>query len=558
MSALLLRLRTWWETADRTQRVVTIFGSAFLVLLIGGTFYFASRPKMAMLFGGLSPADAGSIVGEIQKMGVPVEQDLQGNVYVPSSKLAEVQSKIAMTGKLPATGHTGNEELAKLGMMTTPTVERERLKTILEGELARSIEAIEGVGRARVHINLGERSAFASESKPATASVFLQEKNLSAVGPDQARAIAMMVARGTPNLELNNVFVVDSTGRSLFDGTRNEGAGNEANEKLSAEISEAQRRERELQATFDAAFGAGSTVVKVNLAMDFNRETINQTNVTPNKNPIFAETKTETVKDQNGVPQAGAVAGAATNTPGSTDAATNANTADNAYGGTQDRKEFPYNTTQKHTEKAIGDIQRMSIAVLVNKDKIQDAEAVRGFLTNYLAAFPGAKGEITEANFDKTREQEATKSAAAVKSQDQMQQVFSLLPVAALVIVAFIVLRSFAKAAKAQNVMVTALPNGTLVAGQAIVAGGPALSREESEARALVIQEEGERVKAGGLPAGNGSAGFSFAEDEDEDPEIRAIKERLNVPLEQIKKMSADRPEAVAMLLKSWMLDERR
>lgn len=45
MGGLLLRLRTWWETADRTQKVVTLFGSAFLVMLLAGSFYFATRPK---------------------------------------------------------------------------------------------------------------------------------------------------------------------------------------------------------------------------------------------------------------------------------------------------------------------------------------------------------------------------------------------------------------------------------------------------------------------------------------------------------------------------------
>lgn len=113
MGALLLKLRTWWETADRTQKAVTLFGSAFLLLLLSGTYYFASRPKMETLFGGLSAAEAGSISNEIQKMGIPVESDMQGNIRVPSDKLSEVRNALAVAGKSPTTGHVGNEELAK-------------------------------------------------------------------------------------------------------------------------------------------------------------------------------------------------------------------------------------------------------------------------------------------------------------------------------------------------------------------------------------------------------------------------------------------------------------
>src|SRR5688572_12422907 len=138
MAGILLKLRTWWEVADRTQRAVTLFGGGFLLLLLIGTFYFASRPKMEMAFGGLTPAEQGSIVEEVQKMGIPVEFDLAGNVLVPSSKVSEVKMKLANAGKLPSAAHWGYTDLEKMTIMTTPRVERERLKSIMEGELAKT------------------------------------------------------------------------------------------------------------------------------------------------------------------------------------------------------------------------------------------------------------------------------------------------------------------------------------------------------------------------------------------------------------------------------------
>src|SRR2546423_4000005 len=116
MAGLLIRIRTWWETADRTQKAITVFGSAFLVLLLVGTFYFASKPHLAIAFSGLTSQEVGSVTDEVQKLGIPVEFDLAGNVQVPSEKVAEVRAKLALAGKLPTSGHLGNGELGKIGI----------------------------------------------------------------------------------------------------------------------------------------------------------------------------------------------------------------------------------------------------------------------------------------------------------------------------------------------------------------------------------------------------------------------------------------------------------
>lgn len=546
MGALLLRLRTWWETADRTQRVVTIFGSAFLALLMAGTFYFASKPKMGMAYGGLTPSDVGSIVGEVQKMGVPVESDLQGNVFVPTDKISEVRSKIAMSGKSPASGHMGNQDLSKLNSFSTPTVEREQIKTILEGELAQSIEAIEGVAKARVHITLGERSAFATNEKPSTASIFVQEKSTSGLGPDAAKAIATLVSRGVPGLELANVFVVDSAGRSLFDGSTATGSASQANEKLAAEVAEAARRERDLQSTFDATFGRGNTVVKVNLSMDFDKKSVNLTTDTPTKTPLVRETAKEEVAGGGSNAGSGGSPGLGTNS-GSNNT-TGGQNQGNAKGYTADQEyvEYGRKTSNEKTEKAVGEITNMAVAVMVNEGKA-DPEAVRGFLTSYLAAYKGAKGEVTEVKFDTTLDTEAKKAQGAAASQAQMQQIFSLLPILALVGVAFVVLKALAKTAKSSNVLVSALPGGGMVShGSALAVAGGGSSHGARDPHAFEHSEV-DALKAA-----------IEAEEQGNVDELVQMKEKFNLPLEQLKKMATERPESVAMLMKSWMLEERR
>ena len=132
MTAILLRLRTWWETADRTQKVVTIFGSLFLVIILAGTIIFAGKPKMEVLFRDLSPADQGMVVDELTKLAIAIEYDRTGSILVPGNKVAEARARLATAKKLPTTGHMGYGDLGGIGIMNTPGVERDRRKAIIE------------------------------------------------------------------------------------------------------------------------------------------------------------------------------------------------------------------------------------------------------------------------------------------------------------------------------------------------------------------------------------------------------------------------------------------
>ncbi len=522
MGALLLKLRTWWETADRTQRAVTLFGGTFLVFLLVGTYYFASKPKMEMLFGGLNNAEAGTIQGEIVKMGISVESDAQGNVFVPSSSRNEVMSKLQSAGKLPASGHLGNEELGKFNAFMPPSVEAERLKVMLEGELARTIETIDGVSSARVHITLGDKTPFAQNKKPASASIMVREKSGMGVGGEQARAIAMLVARGTTGLTPENVFVVDSAGRSLYDGSSNSSLTTKANEKVTTETAEAQRRERDLQAAFDASFGTGSTLVKVNLVMDFDKETKSSYKVNPKDKPITEEKSSEKV-DSTGT-------SAAPQTPLESNTTAPKPGEKIPYEGVKNRTEYATDTLKTDTEKAVGSISQMSIAVLVNTDKIKDSAPVQAFLSNYIKANPTASATVTEAKFDTTAAVEAKKSADAAGASNKMQQIFSLLPIGALMLVGFMVMKGLAKTAKSQTVRVQALSDGSLVQN-------PALPQSQGNQPLISAYREEEVLT---------------------EEAIAELKERVNLPLEQLKKMATNRPDSVALLIKSWMLEEAR
>src|ERR1051326_4805369 len=114
MGSLLIRIKDWWQSADRLQRLIAVGGGGFLVLLLVGTFVFASRPKMSLLFSNLDPEDTGNVAMEIDTMNIPETFDTTGNVFVPTDKVAQVRANLAMKGKMPKGGNRSEEHTSEL------------------------------------------------------------------------------------------------------------------------------------------------------------------------------------------------------------------------------------------------------------------------------------------------------------------------------------------------------------------------------------------------------------------------------------------------------------
>ena len=568
MGGLFLKLRTWWETADRTQKVVTIFGGTFLVLLLAGTFYFGTRPKMALAWGGLTPADQGRVVAEIQKMGIPVEYDLRGGVLVPSDKVAEVQATLSRSGNAPMSGHMGNGELANIGMMSTKNVEDARLKAIQEGEVAKSIEVIGGVSSARVIISGGEKSPFVGEEEPPSASVTITERAGVSLGGDEAKAIASLVARSVPGLTTKNVTIVNQEGTTLFDGAVEEGQVGKYTAKLEAQVNEARRIKRELQPILDDAFGPNNTLITTRVEMDFDEATEKSVVVKPTTKPVNEATLSETMG--GAATQAGGVTGLNSNLPGAPAAGPTPTPGGNpGYNQIASEKEFAKSEVHTDKVKAPGTITSMAISVLVDSEAVKDVAPVEELLAGYLGSKtkdPNYAFKVTSTKFDRTDDKEIAQAAASVGMRDKLQQMLSFLPIAALILVAFVVIRALNKAAKTStNVLVQALPDGRMVtmggrpgalpmgaaASAAAAQGGQVVYRQvtEGEGTEEDIYEEIDTTGGSGWKPKKRKKGPRPEDIED-------IPDQINVPLEQIKKMGIERPNVAAMLIKSWLISD--
>ncbi|MBL8087812.1 MAG: flagellar M-ring protein FliF [Chthonomonas sp.] len=582
MQSIILKLRSWWETADRTQKSVTIFGSIFLVCLIVGTMYFAGKPKMDVLFRNLSPQDQGSVANELTKMGIPFEQDRSGAIMVPASRIAEVQGKLAVAQKLPSSGQAGYQDLEKLGIMNTPTAEREKIRAILEGEISRSIEQMDGVATARIHLTNPRQTAFVRDGETASASVVIKETTDGALTGEHARAIQRLVQFAVPSLTAQNITVITAAGRTLIDGESEASGGGVATERMHTETQEAKRREAMLQARMDSVFGKGNTVVSVPLLeLNFDKRELSSTERMPTK-PIYIEKNTESMGANANTVASGPV-GTPSNTPGdgATSAAGGGNTTDNkSYTGTQEAKQMEVTETRTNTVYAPGNLKRLAINVLVNKSVVKDEATVRKFLNGELGPLAldaeNFKVEVTSTEFDKAANEEVKKSEAAVAGAATRQQLLSFLPIAALLFVGFMVVKAIAKASKASNVLVAVSPDGQMIplstsaqhvyieqdGRQVAVAANSPMALEAARKGQVLGQIDRDIRGAEGLVHGEEMdekhAALKEFVDQNETIRIAKIPDHINVPLEQLKQLSTERPETVAMLLKTWLLNEGR
>ncbi len=177
---------------------------------------WSQEPNYRMLYGSLSSQEVMEITTELDKNGIQYQlNELTGAIMVSADRVHEARLKLAGLG-LPKGQGVGYELLEKdQGFSTSQFLESARYQRAIEGELARTISALNSVQSARVHLALPKQSAFVRARKKPSASVMLNLYQGRVMSAAQAASIAHIVASSIPNLETEDVTVVDQNGRLL-------------------------------------------------------------------------------------------------------------------------------------------------------------------------------------------------------------------------------------------------------------------------------------------------------------------------------------------------------
>jgi flagellar M-ring protein FliF len=229
-----------------------------------------TTPQMTTLFTDLSVEDSSGIIKDLERQAIPYELRNDGAaIMVPKDKVTRLRMKLA-EGGLPKGGGVGYEIFDKSDALgTTSFVQNINHLRALEGELARTIRAIDRIQAARVHLVLPERPLFSRETPEPSASIVLRVRG--ALEPQQVRAIRHVVASAVNGLKPQRVSIVDEAGQLLADGS-----GDPANDGATGDERRAgfeKRMRNQVEAIVSSVVGAGRARVQLSADFDYNKTT---------------------------------------------------------------------------------------------------------------------------------------------------------------------------------------------------------------------------------------------------------------------------------------------
>ncbi len=340
------------------QRLILMVAAAASVATIVVVVLWAQRPNLEPLFGNLSTEDAGAIVDRLRDQHVPYELAAGGqSILVPASQVHELRMQLAEAG-LPTGGGVGFEIFDRASYGTTDYVQRVNYRRALEGELARTIGAMDQVASARVHLVMPEKRLFAKDQEAARASVTLKLRGDAAMAEGKVAAVVHLVASAVEGLAPENVTVVDLKGDVLYAG--NEGGSDVAliGSQVSQRFDLEKRLRQRVLDILEPAVGAGAAEVQVAADLDFTRAETTEEMYDPDVAAIRSEQRTkEQTEGRSGT--AGGVTGV-TGGPGAEGGDSNTTKSQNST------VNYELNRTVNHIVHPVGQIKRLSVAVLVD------------------------------------------------------------------------------------------------------------------------------------------------------------------------------------------------
>lgn len=253
--------------ASRLMAMVAV--TAALIGFFAFVIVRVTTPQMTTLFTDLSVEDSAGIIKDLERQAIPYEIRNDGAVImVPKDKVTRLRMKLAEAG-LPKGGGVGYEIFDKSDALgTTSFVQNINRLRALEGELARTIKAIDRIQDARVHLVLPDRPLFSREAPEPSASIVLRVRG--GLEPQQIRAIRHLVASAVNGLKPQRVSIVDETGQLLADGSATDTDGVTGDERRAAFE---KRMRHQVEAIVSSVVGAGRTKVELSADFDYNKVT---------------------------------------------------------------------------------------------------------------------------------------------------------------------------------------------------------------------------------------------------------------------------------------------
>ncbi|KAA0592389.1 flagellar M-ring protein FliF [Azospirillum lipoferum] len=339
------------------------------LLLIGFFVYLTTRlstPEMELLYSELQQTEAAAIAKKLDEAKVPYSVDKSGTkIMVPADQVGPMRMRMAAQG-LPSGGSVGYELFDKgEGFGATSFMQNINHLRALEGEMARTVQTLNGVQQARVHLVLPKRELFARQQNPATASVFLKLRPGAQLSRENIQAIQQLIAASVPNLDPNRISIVDDKGKLLARGT-----GSDTAEAMLANAEEKKqayegRLARTIEDLLGRTLGYGKVRAEVSADLDFDRITT-QSEIFDPESQVVRSTQTVTESNESSDRDPLAPVTVDQNLPTAQSSSSASPLSSNKSNRNEETINYEITKTTKSHVREAGQVRRLSVAVLVD------------------------------------------------------------------------------------------------------------------------------------------------------------------------------------------------
>jgi len=294
------------------QRSLPMIGLIGVTAMSGLAWLALREPAQRDLFRGLPEADQAAVAQVLDKSNIAYNFDNKsGAITVAEDAYFDAKMKLAAEG-LPKSAPDGASMIDSMPMGASRAVEGEKLRSAREMDLARTIEAIDAVQKARVHLAVEPPSIFLRDQTKPSASVMLQLSGGRALAQQQVEAIVHLVASSVPNMTPDAVSVVDQSGHLL---SQNTGADAETDRQIAVQSRIEERYRQSVTALLTPILGPGKFSTEVHAEVNFAERQATRETYPADEARLRAETGSWNADPNNAGSQAGGIPGALSPVP---------------------------------------------------------------------------------------------------------------------------------------------------------------------------------------------------------------------------------------------------
>ena len=522
------RYKNLYNRFSKRQRYIMLGSAlAILIAIIGVAAWYGNKPDMVPLFTNMEAKDAGEVAAKLKESNISyeVQENKQGTtILVPSKNVHDARLDLATQG-LPR-GNKGFEifDDSKLGV--TEFQNKVNYLQALQGELTRTIEQIDAVEKARVHIVLPEDSLYKKNEKPATASIMLRLKPNIELSKKEIKGIVNLAANSVQGLKPENITIVDDTGKILNDPDEDEentvGAKTMTQLEMTKKVQD--NIQKNVQSLLDQSLGEGRAFARVSVELDFDDRTTDTQTFTPvvdDAGIIRSQQDMNETYSGNST-QPGGAAGVQSNVPGYV--AQNGNSNAN-YEKKESTKNYEINEEKSKVVAAPGSIRRLNVAVLVNDDVNATQQDSIMRTVSSAAGINTSRGDtISVEPLPFSTELRDRRAAEEQAEKDREDRIFYMQVAAVLLVLALIAGAIFMRRRRIQQRLAA-------IAEQ---------ERREEEERQRQAAERAALLEAGEL----------------EKEQLTEEEKRQLTEKQTLQQLIDQKPADMAMLIKSWLAED--